>query len=148
MVVQAPTIPENLMVRERFTILTAWVPALEQTWSLLKLNFLVTAKLITGKVSLKSMGGPVTIFRYAGQATQQGLQVYLGFIAFISLAIGYLNLMPIPGLDGGHFLFQLIEAIIRRPVPERVQTFGFSLGMVFLVFLMVQATINDLIRLF
>ena len=147
-VVQAPTIPENLMVRERFTILTAWVPALEQTWSLLKLNFLVTAKLITGKVSLKSMGGPVTIFRYAGQATQQGLQVYLGFIAFISLAIGYLNLMPIPGLDGGHFLFQLIEAIIRRPVPERVQTFGFSLGMVFLVFLMVQATINDLIRLF
>lgn len=146
--VQAPAIPENLIVREHFTVLTAWAPALEQTWSLLKLNFLITVKLVTGKVSLKSMGGPVTIFRYAGQATQQGLQVYLGFIAFISLAIGYLNLMPIPGLDGGHFLFQLIEAIIRRPVPERVQSVGFSLGMVFLVFLMVQATVNDLIRLF
>lgn len=146
--VQPPVIPEDLVTREHFNVFSAWVPAVQQTWALVKLNFLITIKLVTGKVSLKSMGGPVTIFRYAGQATQQGLQVYLGFIAFISLAIGYLNLMPIPGLDGGHFLFQLMEAIIRRPVPEPVQSLGFGLGMVFLVFLMVQATINDLIRLF
>lgn len=146
--VQEPVVPESLVSHEHFNLLSAWVPAVEQTWALLKLNFLVTVKLVSGKVSLKSMGGPVTIFRYAGQATQQGLQVYLGFVAFISLAIGYLNLMPIPGLDGGHLLFQLVEAVIRRPVPERIQALGFSLGMVLLVFLMVQATINDLMRLF
>lgn len=146
--VQEPVLPESLVSHEHFNLVTAWVPAFEQTWALLKLNFLVTVKLVSGKVSLKSMGGPVTIFRYAGQATAQGLQVYLGFVAFISLAIGYLNLMPIPGLDGGHFLFQLVEAVIRRPVPERIQALGFSLGMVLLVFLMVQATINDLMRLF
>ncbi len=146
--VQPPPMPANMIRTEHFGVLSAWVPAYKQTWALIKLNFIVTAKMLTGKVSLKSLGGPVTIFRAAGQATQLGWQVYLGFIAFISLAIGYLNLLPIPGLDGGHFLFQVIEGIIRRPVPERVQSIGFSIGMVFLVFLMVQATINDLIRLF
>jgi len=146
--VQPPKIPANMIHHEHFNLLSAWVPAVKQTWVLFKLNVIVTAKLITGKVSVKSLGGPVTIFRAAGQATQLGWQVYLGFIAFISLTIGYLNLLPIPGLDGGHFLFQLIEGLIGRPIPEKVQTIGLSIGMIFLVFLMVQATINDLLRLF
>ena len=72
----------------------------------------------------------------------------MGFIGFISLTIGFINFLPIPGLDGGHLLFQVIEGIFRRPVPERIQMVGLSIGMVFLIFLMVQATINDIMRLF
>lgn len=148
LMVEAPEIPANMIRHEHFSWLSAWVPAVKQTGQLFKLNVIVTAKLLTGKVSVKSLGGPVAIFKAAGEATQLGWQDYLGFIAFISLAIAYLNLLPIPGLDGGHFLFQVIEGLIRRPVPEKVQTVGLSIGMIFLVFLMVQATINDLLRLF
>ena len=105
-------------------------------------------KMIVGKVSIHTLGGPITVFQAAGKATQAGFQVYLGFIGFISLTIGFINLLPIPGLDGGHLLFQVIEGVFRRPVPERVQMIGLTLGMIFLIFLMIQATINDLIRLF
>ena len=77
-----------------------------------------------------------------------GFQVYLSFIGFISIAIGFLNLLPIPGLDGGHFLFQVIEGIFRRPIPERYQTIGLIIGIFLLLLLMIQATVNDVFRLF
>lgn len=145
---QSPPWPANQIHTEKYSIFQAWMPALSQTWLMTKFNFLVLVKMISGKISIHTLGGPVTVFQAAGEATLAGFQVYLGFIGFISLTIGFINLLPIPGLDGGHLLFQLIEVIFRRPVPERIQMIGLSVGMVFLIFLMVQATINDIIRLF
>jgi regulator of sigma E protease len=143
-----PQWPANQIHTEKYSVFQAWGPALSQTWMMTKFNCLVLVKMISGKISIHTLGGPVTVFQAAGEATLAGFQVYLGFIGFISLTIGFINLLPIPGLDGGHLLFQIIEGIFRRPVPERIQMIGLSIGMVFLIFLMVQATINDLMRLF
>jgi len=140
--------PSHMIQRDHYSVFSAWLPALEQTWRLTAFNFTVVVKMITGKVSVHTLGGPITVFQAAGKATQAGFQVYIGFLGFISLTIGFINLLPIPGLDGGHLLFQVIEGIFRRPIPERFQMIGFSIGMIFLIFLMVQATINDLMRLF
>lgn len=143
-----PQWPSNMLYQERYSLWTAWVPAVQQAWQLTEFNALVLAKMIVGKVSLHTLGGPITVFQAAGKASLAGIQVYLGFLGFISLAIGFINVLPIPGLDGGHLFFQIIEGIFRRPVPERYQALGFSIGMIFLIFLMIQATVNDLVRLF
>ena len=77
-----------------------------------------------------------------------GWSVYLSFIAFISLALGFVNLLPIPILDGGHFVFLLLEGIFRRPVPEKVQAVATQVGFILLVILILFVTRNDLIRIF
>lgn len=145
---ESPRLPADLIHTEKYSFFQAWVPAVMQSWMLTRFNFLVLAKMITGKISMHALGGPVTVFQAAGEASLAGFKVYLGFIGFISLTIGFINLLPIPGLDGGHLLFQMIEGIFRRPVPDKIQMIGLSIGMVFLIFLMVQATINDIMRLF
>ncbi len=142
-----PIWPETMVYREHYNVLSAWFPALHQTWRLLAFRLVVIGKMVTGKISLHTLGGPVTIFHAAGKASLAGWKVYLNFIGFLSLAIGFINLLPIPGLDGGHFFFQVIEVIVRRPVPQRIQMISLSFGMLFLAFLMVQATVNDIARL-
>ncbi|OGO90964.1 MAG: RIP metalloprotease RseP [Coxiella sp. RIFCSPHIGHO2_12_FULL_42_15] len=146
--VKAPKYPENMIHLERYNVLTAWVPATIKSWDLLKYNAIVLVKMMTAKLSFKTIGGPISIFQAAGQATQAGWGIYLSFIGFISLTVGFINLLPIPGLDGGHLLFQLIEGMIRRPVPEKIQQYGFTLGMLFVLLIVVHATINDLLRIF
>jgi len=146
--VKAPKWPASLIVRQDFSVLSAWVPAAEQTWMLTSFNAVVLAKMIVGKISLRSLGGPISIFHTAGKASQRNYRVYIGFIAFISVTLGFINLLPIPGLDGGHFLFQLIEVVFRRPVPERIQIVCVKIGILVLIFLMLQATFNDITRFF
>jgi len=146
--VKAPKWPAGMIVRQNFSVLSAWVPAVERTWMLTSFNAVVLAKMIVGKISLRTLGGPITIFHTAGKASQRNYRIYIGFIAFISVTLGFINLLPIPGLDGGHFLFQLIEVVFRRPVPERVQVVCIKIGILLLILLMVQATFNDLNRLF
>ena len=145
---QPPHWPANLIYKEEYSFLGAWRPAVEQIWRLLAFNVMIMIKMIIGKVSIHALGGPIMVFQAASKATQAGLQVYLDFLGFISLTIGFINLLPIPGLDGGHLLFQIIEGVFRRPVPQRIQIISLTFGMAFLIFLMLQAIINDLIRLF
>jgi regulator of sigma E protease len=121
--------------------------ALHETYTFIHLNVIVIGKMITGKVSLHSLGGPITIFESAGSALNQGLIPFLGFLAFLSISIGFINVIPIPGLDGGHLLFQLIEFIMRRPISERVQILFYRIGMILLLMLIVQAVTNDIMRL-
>jgi regulator of sigma E protease len=143
-----PSWPQSMLVQPHYSILTAWQPAVLQTARLTQFNAMVLAKMITGKISLQTLGGPITIFRSAGQASQAGLRVYLSFIAFISIALGFINILPIPGLDGGHFLFQVIEGIIRRPISEKNQAILLRMGIVLIILLIIQGTVNDLMRLF
>jgi regulator of sigma E protease len=75
-----------------------------------------------------------------------GLSEYLGFLALISISLGVLNLLPIPALDGGHLLYFLIEGVLGRSIPEKVQIWGFKLGFLLLFCLMVVAFYNDLVR--
>lgn len=141
-------IPPEFLYVERYTPLTAVVPAAQKTRLMFEYNAIFLGKLLTAKLSIHTVGGPISIFQAAGQATHAGWQVYLSFIGFISVTVGFINLLPIPGLDGGHLLFQLIEAVIRRPVSLKIQQYGFLVGILLIAFIVVQATINDLRRLF
>ena len=72
---------------------------------------------------------------------------FFSFLAFLSISIGIINIIPIPGLDGGHLLFQLIEFVAQRPLAQRVQILLYRLGLIALLLLMVQALVNDILRL-
>ena len=100
-----------------------------------------------GHVSLATLSGPISVFETAGEASQAGVSIYLSFIGFISVALGFVNLLPIPVLDGGHVFFQLIELVRRRPLSLQYQLVGVKIGLFLLVCLMLQATINDVLRL-
>ncbi len=146
--VKAPNWPKEMIESPHYSVISAWTPAWQQTWDLIKFNWIVLGKMLSAKISLETLGGPITIFRSAGAASQAGLKVYLGFIGFISVTLGFINILPIPGLDGGHFLFQVIEGIIRRPISERYQMLMLKLGIILIILLVLQGTINDIIRLF
>lgn len=121
--------------------------AAQQLYDLVYFNFLLIGKLIAGKISLQSLGGPITIFDSAGVALNLGLISFLGFLAFLSISIGIINFLPIPGLDGGHLLLQTIECIIRREIPDSVLSILYRIGFGFVLFLLTVALVNDLLRL-
>lgn len=134
--------------KEHYSALSAIVPALKKIVVLSQYNAIFLGKLVTGKLSATTISGPISVFQAAGKATRAGWSVYLSFIGFVSLSIGFINLLPIPGLDGGHFLFQVIEGVARRPVPLKIQQYGFILGVLLIILVMVHATVNDLLRIF
>lgn len=140
--------PEEILQHQQYSPLYALFPALSQTWSMFDFNGVALTKLITGKISFHVLGGPITIFQSASAALNAGIVVYFGFLAILSVMLAFVNLLPIPGLDGGHVLFLAIEAVLRRPISVRTQVLVFRLGMILLVLIMVQATINDLMRIF
>ncbi len=139
--------PKELLRVQKWGPAPAFTHALSETQDLVSLNLIILKKLVTGKISIKSLGGPITIFESAGTALNNGTISFLSFLAFLSIAIGVINILPIPGLDGGHVLFQLMEFISRRPVPLTVQLLFFRLGIIFLLMVMAQAVINDVLRL-
>jgi regulator of sigma E protease len=117
------------------------------TENLIFLNGDILKKMLMGRVSLNTLSGPISVFQAAGEASGAGLSVYLGFIGFISVALGFVNLLPIPILDGGNVFFQIIELVRGRPLSMRSQLIGVKLGLFLLLCLMLQATINDVLHL-
>jgi len=104
-------------------------------------------KMISGVLSPENLSGPITIAKVAGDSANSGWYAYLSFIAYLSVSLGVLNLLPIPVLDGGHLVFFVFEWLIGRPVPEQVQIQGIRIGMALLMGLMFFAFYNDLMRL-
>jgi len=139
--------PKGMLRQVQYNPVAALPHAWRSTYDFVWLNFLVVGKLLTGKASLQSLGGPISIFQSAGQAINQGIAPFMSFLAFISISIGTINIFPIPGLDGGHLLFQTIEAIIRRPIPQRVLILFYRLGVILLLLLVFHAITNDILRL-
>ena len=105
-------------------------------------------KLILGKVSIKNMGGLISIAQMAGDTATAGLSAYLFFLAALSVNLAALNLLPIPVLDGGHLCFYLIEVIKGKPLPEPVQLVAYQVGLFIVVGVMFIANFNDVMRLF
>ena len=120
----------------------------EQTWSTCRFSLQVMWHIVTGRVSVRNVSGPVTIADYAGQSASAGIEAYLKFLAMVSISLGVLNLLPVPILDGGHLLYYAIEYIRGRPLSERLEALGQRLGMIFLALLMSLAFFNDLNRVF
>ena len=104
--------------------------------------------LITGEASLKELGGPIMIAQLAGETARAGLPTLLSFMALISINLAFLNILPIPGLDGGHILISIIQAIIRKPLSLKTRMIFQQVGMAFLLLLMIIVFYNDIGRLF
>ena len=104
--------------------------------------------LVSGRISRREVGGPILIGQLAGQTARLGLDPFLAFMALISINLAILNLLPIPVLDGGQFLFLLAEAVIRRPLPPNLRERLTAVGLVLILLLMGLAFSNDLRRLF
>ena len=104
--------------------------------------------LFSGRISRREVGGPIMIGQLAGETARMGLDPFLAFMALISINLAILNLLPVPVLDGGQFLFLLAEAVIRRPLPLRLRERLTAVGMVLIVLLMGLAFSNDIRRLF
>lgn len=124
----------------------AAVLGLQQTWGMIDITLTSLKKLVTGSIAADSVGGPLLIGQMLGEQAKLGLVPLLMLAALISVNLGLLNLFPIPVLDGGLILFCLIEMIIRRPVPEKIQERSMQVGVILLIMLMVFATGNDILR--
>ena len=141
----APTVTEPTVLNPSPFSYAAY-EALAATWDMTALTVTSVVRLLQGRLSVRSLGGPISVIEGTQTAASGGALDYLAFMAFISINLGLLNLLPIPMLDGGHLVFFVIEAISRRPVHPRVRE-GMSLvGLVLLVALMILAFKNDVER--
>ncbi len=115
----------------------------ERTWTIVTQTLSYIGDIITQRQRADQVGGIIRIADASGKVAKLGPEYIVQFIAFISVSIGLINLFPIPLLDGGHLMFYAIEAIRGRPLSDRVQEFGFKIGMALVIALMLFATWND-----
>jgi regulator of sigma E protease len=101
-------------------------------------------QIISGRRSVKELGGPLKIAQVAGQQASLGALPFIQLVALISINLGFINLLPVPMLDGGHLLFYSIEAVRRKPVSAEAQDWAFRGGLALLVALLLFTTFNDL----
>lgn len=120
----------------------------DESIKLLVVTFEFLYKLIAGKASPKSLGGPIMIAHVAGEAAKTGMGELIYFMGFLSLQLGILNLLPIPVLDGGHLLFFTLEVIKRKPVSIKAREIAQQIGLAILLLLMIYVFYNDILRYF
>ena len=116
--------------------------------SLFRQMFVTVEYLFTGKVKISQLSGPVGIYQIVGSQAKSGLASLLFLTAFLSINVGFINLIPLPAFDGGHILFIIIEAIRRKPIKPEVENMIHTIGLYLLMALMLYITINDVIKLF
>ena len=139
--------PAQMLREVRYGPIEGMVEGARRTWEMSVLTLDSLKKMLFGELSVKNLSGPITIAKVAGASAQSGLGDFLNFLAYLSISLGVLNLLPIPVLDGGHLLFYLIEWVRGRPVSDRVQGWGVQIGISLVVGVMLLALINDLGRL-
>jgi len=131
-------------VVERVGLLRAPVVAVERTGQIVRTMVETLGQIVSGGRSIKELGGPLKIAQVSGQAATLGLESFIFFAALISINLGFINLLPIPMLDGGHLLFYGIEAVQRRPVSPQAQEWAYRSGLAVLMAMMLLVTFNDL----
>jgi regulator of sigma E protease len=139
--------PDAPVITTHYNALQALGAAGGRTWDIVRLSLTGIGQLITGRASLDQLHGPVGIAQITRKVALWGLLPFISLIAILSVSIGLINLFPIPLLDGGHLLYYACEAVLGRPLGERVQDVGFRLGLVLVLGLMLLATWNDIARL-
>jgi regulator of sigma E protease len=120
--------------------------ALAETYDVIRLIVVGGVRIAQGKISISTLGGPITVYDVVGEEGKKGVSYFVWAMAVISINLGLINLLPIPVLDGGHLLFFVFEALLRRPLPLRVREIASLVGMVLLVALMGIAFKNDVER--
>ncbi|PIW56594.1 MAG: RIP metalloprotease RseP, partial [Sphingomonadales bacterium CG12_big_fil_rev_8_21_14_0_65_65_10] len=117
--------------------------------SVLIVDMMITGigQIVSGTRSVKELGGPIKIAKYSGEQMTLGALAFVNFIALISLNLAFINLLPIPTLDGGHLAFYAAEAVRRKPIGPRGQEWAFRTGLAFVLALMLFVTVNDIASL-
>ena len=144
----AVKLPDSLLIHTDLSPLAALGRAASEAQSMTLLQGRLFWRMLIGQVSLKNLSGPLSIAEYAGDSAQAGVAPFLGFLVLISLSLGFLNLLPVPILDGGQIVFQLVEWLKGTPLSERTQVLGQQVGIALLVLLMGVALFNDIARQF
>ena len=139
--------PEHMIRSIDYNPLAAVPVAVIKTWDMTVLTLDSLKKMITGLVSAKNLSGPITIAKVAGASAKSGPESFLSFIAYLSISLGVLNLLPIPVLDGGHLVYYVAEWIRGKPLSERIQGWGLQIGLTLIVGVMFFAIYNDISRL-
>ncbi|PIE42813.1 MAG: RIP metalloprotease RseP [Gammaproteobacteria bacterium] len=139
--------PENFIRTVRLGVLEALPASIVRTYDDIALTFGAIKKIVVGVISLKSLSGPITIAKIAEESVSSGLENFLRFLAYLSVSLGVLNLLPIPVLDGGHLLYYFVELVRGKPLSENVQIWGLKIGVVVIFLLMSIAFYNDLSRI-
>jgi regulator of sigma E protease len=141
----SPTVPEPFVDSpSRFDF--AFKSAIEETYDVVRFIVVGIVRIAEGKVSISTLGGPITVYDVVGEEGKKGVSYFVWAMAVISINLGLVNLLPIPVLDGGHLLFFLFEAVLRRPLPLRVRELASLAGLVILFALMGVAFKNDVER--
>lgn len=104
--------------------------------------------LFTGRSSVSQLAGPLGVAQLSGESARQGATAFLFFIAYVSVSIGFLNILPLPVLDGGHIVYVLIESVIRRPIPSRIKLWIQQVGVGLLILLVLFVSYHDILRIF
>jgi regulator of sigma E protease len=139
--------PPEMLREVSYGPVAAVAEGARRTWTMSVLTLDSLKKMLFGELSVKNLSGPITIAKVAGASAQSGVGDFLNFLAYLSISLGVLNLLPIPVLDGGHLLFYLIEWARGRPLSEKVQGWGVQIGISLVVGVMLLALVNDLGRL-
>lgn len=145
--VEVPEWPESMQRTIEYNVFEALPAAVGKTYHMIALTLDSIWKMIEGVISVKNLSGPITIAKVAGASAASGFEPFISFLAYLSISLGVLNLLPIPMLDGGHLLYYAIELVRGKPVSERVQMMGLKVGMAILLSLMTLAIVNDVMRL-
>jgi len=140
-------VPYQDSIFKRFGLVDSIKAGYDQALDIIGLTLVFIQKLFSGQVSAKNIGGPIMVFQVAGQAMQSGLATVLSILAFLSIQLGILNLLPVPILDGGHLFFYFFEFVFRRPLSMRAREILQQIGLALIVLLMILAFYNDFMRL-
>jgi regulator of sigma E protease len=125
-------------------LLRAPAVAVRQVGDIIGATVETLGQVISGRRSVKELGGPLRIAKVSGEMVSMGIEPYVLLVGLLSINLGFINLLPVPMLDGGHLLFYAVEAVRRRPLEPRVQEWAFRGGLAAILALMLVVTFNDL----
>ena len=134
----------GIMELTKIPIATALYYAVKETWFVIEASWEFVISMFKGTGDTSQLGGPIKIAKITGQVAKFGIVAFLSIMAYISISLGFINLFPIPMLDGGHLMFYAFEKILGRPLTQRTQEGFFRIGLFLLLSLMFFTTFNDL----
>lgn len=138
----------GLKSEKKYGLMNSIKYTIVKTGSLFKQMWITVEYLFTGGVKINQLSGPVGIYSIVGTQSKEGISSILYLMAFLSINVGFINLLPIPAFDGGHILFIIIEKIKGSPVSQKVENMIHTVGLFLLMLLMIYITFNDILRLF
>ena len=144
MSVALPVIPDAQQRHFDRGPVEALLASVKRTGDLVAFTFKSIGRMLQGLISPNNLSGPITIAKVAASTAEAGWVAWFGFLALLSVSLGALNLLPIPVLDGGHLVFYGFEAILGKPLPDRIQMAGYQVGLVLVLSIMVFALYNDI----